>query len=270
VAILTASGSMLLTFMLSRNYFNFLVESKSPKTEALIAYEDKLAEEDRLRASRYRELSKVGEKVLYSIKEDEEDRFSASLHNSLDDIGDDEMSPGKPNNARGAVAVLRGGPKDENRYAKAASFILTPGGSRKRVKKQPSPTMGRPSPKGPAIIKEAEGTKCERHCRNRDHNHSLKKSRDAWNTKSSSSLKGSVLSQNAQDGVGPEGNPINILPAPLSLGNKGILTSEEKTTQRQSFRTAQPLESKYETPSGPDPEPRRGLNSRERLLLDIN
>ena len=31
---------MLLTFMISRNYFNFLVESKSPKTEALIAYED--------------------------------------------------------------------------------------------------------------------------------------------------------------------------------------------------------------------------------------
>jgi hypothetical protein len=180
VAVLTAGGSLLLTFLISRNYFNFLVESKSPKTEALIAYEDKLAEDERLRASRYRELSKVGEKVLYSIKEDEEDRFSASGHNSLDDIGDDEMSPGKPNNARGALAVLRGGPKDENRYAKAASFILTPGGSRKRVKKQPSPTMGRPTPKGPPIVKEPEGGKCDRHGRQKDPN-SLKKSRDAWN-----------------------------------------------------------------------------------------
>jgi hypothetical protein len=42
-----------------------------------------------------------------------EDRFSASLQNSLEDIGDDGMSPGKPNKARGAVAVLCGEPKDE-------------------------------------------------------------------------------------------------------------------------------------------------------------
>jgi hypothetical protein len=75
----------------------------------------------------------------------------------LDDIGEDEISPGKPNNARGAVVVLRGGPKDENRYAKTGSFIMTPGGSRKRVKKQPSPTMGRPSPKKSPIVKEEEG-----------------------------------------------------------------------------------------------------------------
>ena len=124
---------MLLTYLLSRNYFNFLSDCKSPKTEALIAYEDKLAEDERLRASRQRELGKVGEKVLYSIKEDEEDRFSASHRGSLDDIGEDEISPGKPNNARGAVAILRGGPKDETRYAKAGSFIITPKGSRKRV-----------------------------------------------------------------------------------------------------------------------------------------
>ena len=105
---------MLLTFMLSRNYFNFLVESKSPKSETLIAYEDKLAEEERLRGSRYRELSQVGEKGLNSIKQDEEeDHFSASLQNSLEDIGDDGMSPGKPNKARGAVAVLCGEPKGE-------------------------------------------------------------------------------------------------------------------------------------------------------------
>jgi hypothetical protein len=48
------------------------------------------------------------------------------------------------------------------------------------------------------------------------------------------------------------------------------LASEEKTTQRQSFRTIQPLDSKFETPSGPDPELRKGLNSRERLLLELN
>jgi hypothetical protein len=48
---------MLLTFMLSRNYFNFLVENKRPTTEALFAYEDKLAEEERLRGIRSRELS---------------------------------------------------------------------------------------------------------------------------------------------------------------------------------------------------------------------
>ena len=135
----------------------------------------------------------MAEKVLYSIKEDEEDRFSASRHNSLDDIGDDEISPGKPNNARGAVAVLRGGPKDENRYAKAASFVITPRGSRKRVTKQPSPTMGKPTAKGPAIVKETEGPKCDRHMKHRDPN-SLKKSKDGWNQKSTSSLKGSMIS----------------------------------------------------------------------------
>jgi hypothetical protein len=89
------------------------------------------------------------------------------------------MSPGKPNNARGAVVILRGGPKDENRYAKAGSFITTPGGSRKRVKKQPSPTMGKPSPKGPAIHKEKEGAKCERQKKHIDN--SLKKSGEGWN-----------------------------------------------------------------------------------------
>jgi hypothetical protein len=91
--------------------------------------------------------------------------------------------------------VLRGGPKDEARYAKAGSFIQTPGGSRKKVKKQQSPTMGKPSPKGPPIVKEPEGQKCDRHARVRDSG--LKKSQDGWNQKSTTSLKGSVLSQNA-------------------------------------------------------------------------
>lgn len=55
--------------------------------------------------------------------------------------------------------ILRGGPKDENRYSKVGSFITTPRGSRKRVKKQPSPpTMGKPSPKrpGPPTKQESE------------------------------------------------------------------------------------------------------------------
>lgn len=43
---------MLLTFLITRNYFNFLSDCKQPKSEALIAYEDKLLEEERLRASR--------------------------------------------------------------------------------------------------------------------------------------------------------------------------------------------------------------------------
>ena len=60
--------------------------------------------------------------------------------------------------------VLRGGAKDESRYAKAGSFITTPGGGRKRVKKQGRPpTMGKPAPKSPAIVKEPEGHKCDRH-----------------------------------------------------------------------------------------------------------
>jgi hypothetical protein len=121
--------------LISRNYFDFLIENKSPKSEALIAYEDKLVEDERIRQSRFRELAGVGEKVLYSIKEDDDERFSASRNNSLDDIGDDEISPGKPNNARGPVVVLRGGPKDETRYDKTGSFVKTPGGGRKRVKK---------------------------------------------------------------------------------------------------------------------------------------
>ena len=52
VATITAIGSMLLTYVISRNYFHFLNDCKSPKTEALIAYEDRLAEEERIRASR--------------------------------------------------------------------------------------------------------------------------------------------------------------------------------------------------------------------------
>jgi hypothetical protein len=59
------------------------------------------------------------------------------------------------------------------------------------------------------------------------------------------------------------------MPAPLTY--KGMLNSEEKVSQRLSFRTMQPPDSKYDTPSGPDHhDMRKGLNSRERLLLEIN
>lgn len=88
--------------------------------------------------------------------------------------------------------MLRGGPKDESRYAKTGSFITTPKGSRKRVKKQPSPTMGKPSPKRPALAKEKEGPKCERHARMKEN--SLKKSIDGWQKSNNGSLKGSVIS----------------------------------------------------------------------------
>ncbi len=72
----------------------------------------------------------------------------------LDDIGEDEISPGKINNARNTVmqqphGFLRGGPKDEKRYDKTGSFVSTPGGSRKRVKKAVLPAKGKTSPKRP-------------------------------------------------------------------------------------------------------------------------
>jgi uncharacterized membrane protein YdjX (TVP38/TMEM64 family) len=52
ISAISAIASTFLTFLLSKNYFDFLRESKTPKTEALIAYEDKLVEEARLQLSR--------------------------------------------------------------------------------------------------------------------------------------------------------------------------------------------------------------------------
>ena len=52
--------------------------------------------------------------------------------------------------------------------------------------------MGKPSPKGPPIVKEIEGMKCEKCIRHETHKEHTYV--NTWNKKSGGSLKGSLIS----------------------------------------------------------------------------
>jgi hypothetical protein len=58
------------------------------------------------------------------------------------------------------------------------------------------------------------------------------KTSNGWNSRSSNSLKGSIISHKAQDDIGPDGKQVKIIPAPVIDVPKLGQGSDEKTTQR--------------------------------------